>query len=516
MIKLQHYLVWLITPLFLLQALNQEVPGAHRNNKLEPTECDSVTLPLLKHTTGVKQRVAQYGNLIRGRHCTILSANPAEDLSELIKQLPDDRVILLSSHTFSPTTASVPTTPSVTGKTRIHYYIRNEIVLKNGQFILGAADDGFEIVISLWERFRDKNMVRVGTTDNFHFGRTHENRLSHLTFLPTGPLDQHPVHTILFAECYNRKLIIEDNVFHLPNWSAVDLDCRKSLDASVNVSHQGPGLLFTKNKVIGKIISTIDHRITIPREGIFINLPFIKNQSKNQSKRVALIGNTIRGVIADAGQFELGPGTSMDVFRNTVNITNAGPTVRDTTGLRITQRSGFVLKGHSESDAERPLYNLAGNQIQVTGIALAVSPPLELALACNHLQGSSPWRQLYKEFTLKAAVPFPLGSKCKNFVSSTLVVPTPTNGSYTISQIENSWTAISDCRIKALSGLTNFEGQFFFGREDCLKTTTLSPGNSSRPAADIDPDSSTATTSVTTGLGVITTLITTLTLLLNL
>ncbi|WOG30072.1 hypothetical protein [Endozoicomonas sp. 8E] len=502
MIKLQHYLARLIAPLFLLQALNQEVPGAHRNNKLDPTECKSVALPLMNHTMGVRQRATQYSKLIRGRHCTVFSANPAEDLSELIKQLPDNRVILLSSHTI------FPTTPSLTGKTRIHYYIKNEIVLKNGQFILGAADDGFEIVISLWGRFRDKNMVRVGTADNFHFGRTSDNRLSHLTFLPTGPLDQHPVNTIVFAECYNRRLIVEDNLFHLPNWSAVDLDCRNILDASVNVWNQGPGLLFTNNTVIGKIISTKDYTITIPREGVFISLPAIRNQSK----RVALIGNTIRGVMADAGQFELGPGNSMDVFRNRVDIINAGPTLLDTTGLRKTRRSGFVLKGHSESDAERPLYNLAGNQIRVTGRALTVIPPLELALACNHLQGYSPWLQLYKEFTLKAADPFPLAGECKKFVSSTFVMSTPASGSYTISQIENSWTAINNCSINALSGLTNVEGKFFFGPEDCLKATTLSPGNNNRPAGNIGSDSSTATTSVTTGLVVITALA----LLLNL
>ncbi|WOG27748.1 hypothetical protein [Endozoicomonas sp. 8E] len=512
MISLQFYLALLVAPLFLLHALSLQAqsasPLAHR---IEP--CNS----LKEKTPGVERRLNQYRELVRGRKCLVLSANRKENLDKLIRQAPENTVVLLTSN-------SEP----VRGRNPVEYFIYNQIVLKDGQSIIGAADDGFEIII-MFRGYGNHHMVKVGTTKNFRFGEKRDNHIRHLTFRPIGytaggPDASHPMpNSIIFAECYNRTLFVEDNIFHLPKWSAINLDCKEPLDATADLNRPGPGLQFANNTVRGYLIKTA-YLNYMPEDGVFVNLPAIRNQSQ----RITVTDNTFLGRMAEAGEFTLGSGTHLDIFRNTVDITNDGltNTLRDARAQRPPRVGGFTLIGHTDANAEPPLFNLAGNRIRVTAPAINVSPPLKLALACNHLQATSPWQQLQQDFSLQAADPLPLGGECEKpttpsinmptpnstvampLASSTVFVPTPV--SYSISQILNTWTAINSSAT-ACDGLTNFEGRFFFesgvcptvARSSAFTTDTAFRSNTMSDKG-LTSTSSTDSNRMTSGLGVIT------------
>ncbi|WP_257279500.1 hypothetical protein [Endozoicomonas sp. ISHI1] len=462
MIKRQHYLTRLMAPILLLQALNiraQATTQSPTTNPFPTVSCQSLT----KQTPGVEQQLKQYSHLVRNRQCVVLTPNPDDDLDQKIKQIPENTVILFSSGTVQAVTPS-PSASPVTEKIQVKYFIRREIVLKDGQDLLGAADDGFEIVIMLHPTYNKKYMVRAGATDNFHFRKTKDSHIRHITFLPTGTGNRRPVDTILFAECFNRRLILENNEFNLPNQAAVDLDCKEPLDASAHPMRPGPGLRFINNTAIGTTINTPTSEY-IPDEVININLPAIRNQSK----RIAVIGNTFRGKMAKAGEFMLGPGTSMDIFRNTVYIASS------TLLGAIAQQGGFVFIGHKDINAELSRYNLAGNEIWVKGTAITVFTPLKLALACNHLQAVIPWQQFKQEFSLKAIHPWPQAAvECTKLMGSSVVMPnlnptvlTATPTLYTTGQVANIWSAINGSTATACSGLVNLEGLLFFDSEVC-------------------------------------------------
>ncbi|WP_252177969.1 hypothetical protein [Endozoicomonas sp. 4G] len=470
MTKLRHYTVWLIAPVFLFHTLSLKAQTTTQSpaTTSRPTACNT----LKEQTTGVKKRLYEYRKLVSGRQCIVLTANPADDLSELIQQIPENTVILLSSNTTAPTAAHA------TRIIPVKYFIGSEIVLKDGHDILGAADDGFIIVITFHSNYQKKDMIKAGTTDNFQFEKTRDSHIEHITFLSTGPKHHRPVNTIVFAECYNRRLIVQNNVFFLPEWAAVYIDCKEPLNASANATRPGPGLLFANNTLRVDTISAMHHG-TIPDEGVYINLPNIMNHSE----RVAVIGNLFMGAMADAGEFNLGPRASMDVFRNTLLIYIAEQPQR-----------GFVLTGYADTDAERPLFNLAANEIYITGTAITVSTPLALALACNKLEAVNPWQQLQPQFILKAVDPLPLARECESFFNST-------------GHIMNTWTAINGSTATASSGLINVEGQFLF-ESNSSQTATGSPtAITDTPAINgTFATSSEVTTLVTTGLAVITTL----------
>ncbi|WP_422442355.1 hypothetical protein [Endozoicomonas sp. ALB060] len=431
-------------------------------------------------TTGVQKRLIDDSDLVRERHCVVLSADPADDLSELIQQIPDNTVILLSSKTTSPTVAPV------TGKPTVEYFIANTIVLKSGQEIIGAADDGFEIVIKLHDNFTSRYMIGVGAhCDNeFNFGETADNHIKHITFQPTGVNPGTQTHVIVHTSCYYGALSIENNVFYLPVWAAVNIHCSANLDASTNDLHTSPGLRFANNKVIGETIHTTTLSM-IPEEAIFINLRNINNLSN----KLEIIDNTFQGKISELAQIAIGSGSNINIFRNTAVIDNKGKTRREScTGIE-TRRGGFALIGLSSSAyCKAPLINLAGNNINVTTTALTIYDELDLALTCNHFRGMTLWKVDNEYFSLKAVDPLPLADECPSSVSST--VDPATTSAPTLCQIVNSWTPINDSKATALTGLTNVEGQFYFDSAVCM--TELQSFASS---AD--------TTPVTNALGVI-------------
>ncbi|WP_422138155.1 hypothetical protein [Endozoicomonas sp. ALC020] len=465
--------------------------------------CDSLS----GQTTGVQQRLNLYSSLVSGRQCIVIGANSTKDLAQLINRLPENTVILLSSEAVTNLTTPIPSvTPApASGITPIDYLIGSEIVLKDGQDILGAANDGFEIVIKNNAGYRDKQMVRVGNTNNFQFREIEDSHIRHVTFLPTGPKQPRPIHVIVLAECFNRRLILDNNVFHLPYRSAVKLDCKEDLDASDNDSRPGPGLLFTNNTVIGNNIPTWWTGEFTPERGIHIKLPSIKNQTQ----RVAVTGNIFRGTIAQVAEIMIGNGTTTDVFRNKVNISNDGVTYSESFREGKLMEGGFVLVGSSSDKSEEPpLFNLAGNQIQVTGTAIAVIDIVKLALACNHLQAGSPWKQLDERQSLKAVDPFTLADECERSLSS--MVGMATSSPPQLCQIENTWTAIKDSRVTALTGLTNVEGQFYFGSAVCM-TVARSSASFTNTTLSTSPVPTTSTGTIAVGtsplvLGVIATL----------
>ncbi|WP_448217026.1 hypothetical protein [Endozoicomonas sp. 2B-B] len=459
MFKQQHYLVQLIASLFLLQPLSLQAQSTTSPASTVPTTalCES----LRGQTAGVDKRLDEYSNLVRGRNCTLLNADQTRDMAELINRIPENTVILLSSNTATPTMTPSPSTASpLLDKISVKYGIENSIVLKDGQDIIGAADEGFDIVITLRPNYRLTFMIWVGATDNFNFGETKDSHISHITFLSDRPMTNEDHIIIIGAACSNRRLIVENNVFRLPRWVAVYLDCKKPLDASIDPTQSGPGLRFANNTVIGNNIMPTTNGI--PAEAVFIHLPAIKNQSQ----RLEIIGNTLQGKMADAAEFILGSGTSVNIYRNKVNISNSGIASNNHRWLLISRRGGFVLTGHTENNAERPLFNLAGNQIQVTETALIVKAPIELAFACNHLQGHSPWRQIEEQFSLKAADPFLLRNECERLTPSSSVV-TASPAPYAINQTINTWTAIKGSTATACSGLINLEDHLYFDSEVC-------------------------------------------------
>ncbi|WP_422474873.1 hypothetical protein [Endozoicomonas sp. ALB032] len=435
-----------------------------QNATAAPTTATSLLAPceiLSGQTMGVLQRLNQYKDLVSGRQCIVLSADPADDLSELIKQIPDNTVILLSSETTSPTVAPVA------GKTTVEYFISNAITLKNGQDIIGAADDGFEIVIKLHDNFTSRYMIGVGVHyyDEFNFGETADNHIKHITFQPTGVNPDTQTHAIVHTNCYYGALSIENNVFYLPDRAAVNINCSANLDASTSDLHTVPGLRFANNKVIGETIRTTKLSM-IPERAIFINLPYINNLSN----KLEIIGNTFEGRISELAYIEIGYGSNINIFRNTVDIDNKGETLSEIlTGIE-SRRGGFALEGfraplHLVDHIKAPLINLAGNNINVTTTALTIDDKLDLALTCNHFQGMTLWKVDNEGFPLKAVDPLPLADECTRSVSST--VGPATTSAPTLCQIVNSWTPINDSKATALTGLTNVEGQFYFDSAVC-------------------------------------------------
>ncbi|WP_257288379.1 hypothetical protein [Endozoicomonas sp. SESOKO2] len=513
MTSLQLCFVLLVAQIFLLHTLTSEAQAATQPASMT-VSCDSLT----GQTSGVQRRLNQYRELFRGKQCLVLSANPKKDLAKLIRQAPQNTVVLLSSNSVHA------------GKKQAIYVTNYQIVLKDGQDIIGAADDGFEIVIG--SHLGGNSVIKVGTTKNFRYRETRDSNIRHITFWPFGRPDEPRTNTVVFAECYNRRLIIKDNVFHIPVRSAVHLDCKQSLDADADGSRPGPGLQFANNTIKGHIIKNW-YLNYMPEDGVSVNLPAIRNQSH----RIAVTGNTFMGRMAEAGEFTLGSGTRLDIFRNTVDIANHGSTntLRDARAQRSPRLGGFTLIGHTDGNAEPPHFNLAGNRIRVTArtaAAINVSAPLKLALACNHLQAVSPWQQLQEHFSLKAADPLSLGGECERpmtslvemptpnstvvtpSVNSTVFMPTtmPTTVPYNISQILNTWTAINSSAT-ACGGLTNFEGRFFFESGVCPTVATSSAfvnnvafGSNTMSAKSASPSSPSDATRMTTGLGVITTL----------
>ncbi|WP_257276285.1 MULTISPECIES: hypothetical protein [unclassified Endozoicomonas] len=467
---LKHYLLArLVAPLFLLMALFAEAWTTQSPNvNSSPASTSSSIAPypplptvlcdsLPAQTPGVQQRLRQYVELVKGRQCIVLAADPTEDLSETIKRAPENTVILLSSETVS--TASSTSTSSLppVDKTPIEYLINKGIVLKDGQDIIGAADDGFEIVIRVDAGFKDLSMVMID--DMYDFDKTRDSHIRHVTFQPVGPENNVGAFSIIYAGCYNRKLIVENNLFYVSvRRAGLFLSCAGSLDASVN---QGSGLQFANNVMIGKSI-LYDGSDIVPKG---IDIYYAGTQ---QLQKIAVIENIFQGEMAHAGDFYLPAGSSMDIFRNTVDINNnmLGKKPLSTRPARF--RDGFFLRGNYDTKVNLlpPLFNLAGNRIRSKSTAIGIEGHIKLALACNHLQAANPWRQYPpswwwrpKQYGLKAVDPLPLAGECEGTADSTGAVVTPT--SPTVCQVFNTWTSIDGSMINPLSGLDSLDGRLF-------------------------------------------------------
>ncbi|WP_422134039.1 MULTISPECIES: hypothetical protein [unclassified Endozoicomonas] len=488
MTKLQYYSTCLIALVLLSQALILQAQNTTRSPSVTPSAPPLLPTELCDRLSGVDAVVNLYSDLVYNRQCIVLKADPTENLNKLIERIPENTVILLSSETVqtsttAPTTANVttsssmnmtsssmvqsnsttamppPSTTSAPGKITAKYFIDGEIRLKDGQDILGPAEVDHEIVIENRPGFTGSSMIRIGAPDNFLFEERRKSNIRHITFRPTWENNLPKIDSIVFAECYNRRLILEENVFHLPVRAAVNLDCKLPLNLSATYWYRGPGLQFANNTVIGKKYTGLHNGILsnlIPDQGILINLPAIKYQSR----LLTVTGNTFRGDMAEAGEFRLGPRITMDVFKNTVDISNEG-----ITRLDPLRKGGFVLVGTADKETKFPLFYLIGNQIKTTQTALTVSGLLALNLVCNHLQAVKPWWQPLKRFSLKAAhITLDDAEKqklCEKVVSSPSVWPIPTQTTV------NIWTAMNASTATACAGLVNLEGELFFVSEVC-------------------------------------------------
>ncbi len=496
--KVIHNLTRLIAPVFLIKALSLHAQTTTQSTIPEPPSpstppptmsCEAIS----GQTSGVQSRLIEHKSLVRGRQCAVLSADPTVDADQLINQIPENTVILLSSETAVKTPS--PSGYPVSSKVRVEYLIGSEIRLKNGQVILGAADDGHEIVIRDRPGFVDKHFVKVGTTDNFRFDETEDSHIRHLTFQPNRENGSPSIDSIVFAECYNRKLILKENVFHLPLRASLVLDCKESLDASDNYKHQGPGLLFAGNTLIGTNFKKLTKTL-VPEIGLSINLPTIRNQQE----ALTVTGNTIRGKMAEAGAFKPGSGSDIKIFKNTVDIRNYG-----SIGRPAYRRGGFALLGHTDISAKTPLFNVVGNKIQVTATAITIGGLIELSMSCNQLQAFNAWWQMQPQYKFKAlpATFGDIGRQCENLVSSNDVMPTPHKNN----RADNTWTATHYSSDTACSGLENYVGQLFYDSENCQSFTrsfvsrTRKTDSPTKTGSNNKTDSSTTTESICMNCG---------------
>ncbi|WP_257282416.1 MULTISPECIES: hypothetical protein [unclassified Endozoicomonas] len=535
MIKLQPLLARFIVPVLCLNVLSLMAETSTQSPTtifspsplLMTVSCNSLLDPtmLSRQTTGVQQRLKVDSAFVNNRQCIILSANPAENLNELIERIPEDTVILLSSKTVTPTTASpsiapVLTTTPVFASTPVEYFVSSAIRLKNGQDILGAADLGFAIIRNR-PAFKDKYMLGIGTTDDFKPDETKSSRIQYIAFRPTRENNRLSIDSIVFAECYNRKLILAANDIHLSVRAAVVLDCRKSLDASADDRMRGPGLQIYGNLIEGKKYSTIHNPLPhlIPDMGILIHLPGIRNQTE----QLIVISNTFMGNMAQAGEFRMAPGSSMDVIENEVDISNVGFTRRNPS-----RKGAFVLAGVKDTEgsgaveAGLPRFYMIDNYIKATRTAITVWGGLELNLACNRLQASNPWWQPLNQSSLKAVhksledlrqklAEHKASDLCHSYKISSVVMPTPTP--YTSNPMVNTWIANNHSTSTACNGLVNLEGQLFFETEICQPVT---PPTASNTGAALSKETryrySAGAAIVTSALGVVATLAVLLTL----
>ncbi|WP_252176394.1 hypothetical protein [Endozoicomonas sp. 4G] len=508
--QLQRYFA-LLTPLLILsQTHNLQAQNTTQSTTPVPTT-PPLTVPceaLKNQTTGVHQWLNEYRHLVGRRKCIVLSTNPSENLSKLIKQIPEDTVILFSSETTSAATLSPSVTPA-SGKIPIVYLIDNEITLKDGQHIIGAPDEGFEIILTPNIRYTDTYMITFGSHNYFNFEQTQDSHIRHITFQPTTPNGRMPIRNIISTHCSNRRLIVENNVFNLVCLNGVNIDCRLSLDASANDLRQGPALMFVNNTVTGDIITVTGHVIKsrnvdyIPDGGVAVTLPYIKSQSH----RIAINGNTFRGKMAWVAELDPGPGSSIDIFRNTIDIDNINATLFEVLGQPEKEKYALTIVGHTSTSEEPSLCNLAGNQIRVTSsAAIDIKGIVKLALACNHFQAVKLWRQEQHEYSIRAADPLSLADECERSVQAN----TTTVGSPTLCQIVNTWTPINNSTATALSGLTNLEGQFYFNSSVCLTVDSPSVSSPSPSPSATSANKtfilSAGTKATTTVLGIITAL----------
>ncbi|WP_257287677.1 hypothetical protein [Endozoicomonas sp. SESOKO2] len=492
--KPHRNLIRLIAPLFLFQALvlqaQTSTSAPATLTPLPTVSCGSLS----GESMGVMQRLQQYNELVRGRQCVVLSAKPADDLSESIKRIPENTVILLSSRTTSPTV-----TP-VTGKTSVGYLISDNIFLKEGQDIIGAADDGFEIVIALHPGFTERYMIGVGVSDDFQFGKARDNHIKHVTFRPTQANARNATYSAIYAQCYNRRLIIENNVFHLPTWAAVYFSCREALDASANNLRPGPSIHLAHNTFVGETLRALNNDV-IPTEALFVSVPNIERQSK----QIAIVENTFRGKVSEVAEFTIGAGSNADLFRNTIDINNTGRTRSEVHLNRQFRRGAFALLGLRNTSAEPPLFNFAGNHIQLTSTAININRHLAVTLACNQFRAVNLWNQINSYYSLKAIDPLSMADECKKLPGSNATTPmTPCH------QIVNTWTAITHSTATPLSGLENFDGPIIFDAAVC--PTLPAPTATHHSRVLNNTDEITTASVMTTALG----FMATLTVLLNL
>ncbi|WP_448217282.1 hypothetical protein [Endozoicomonas sp. 2B-B] len=484
-----HNLTRLIAPVFLIKALSLHAQTTTQSTIPEPPSpstppptmsCEAIS----GQTSGVQSRLIEHKSLVRGRQCAVLSADPTVDADQLINQIPENTVILLSSDTATAVKTPSPSGYPVSGKAPVVYFIGGEIRLKNGQDILGAADDGHEIVIRDRPGSVDKHFIKVGTTDNFQFDETKDSHIRHLTFQPTRENGSPSIDTIVFAECYNRKLILKENVFHLPLQASLVLDCKESLDASDNVNRQGPGLLFAENTLKGTSFKKLTKTL-VPEIGLSINLPAIRNQQE----ALTVTGNKIEGKMAEAGAFKPGSGSAINIFKNTVDITNYG-----SIGRPAFRKGGFALLGHTDTSAKTPLFNVIGNKIQVTATAITIRGLIELSMSCNHLQAFNAWWQIQPQYKFKAspATFGDIGRQCENVVSLNNVMPTPHENI----EPANTWTGTPYSSDTACSGLENYVGQLFFDTENCQSFTPSFVSSTRKTASSTKTGSSTTTESI--------------------
>lgn len=464
---------------------------------VETIACDEIDLNM--QTTGVQNRFEQSSELLTGKQCVILEADSIEDLSTVFARIPANTVVVLSSDSvsasISPTfdlmsstemadfsstimTASASPSatpllspspsPSVLPKQQTEYFIGSELFIKNGQHLLGAPDEGFEIVIRDLPNFTDRHMVKIGRPDSFTFNEQNDSTISNITFLPTRDNKRRSIDSLYFAECSNRTLTIEDTVNYLDTRASLFFDCKMTLDASADPARTGPGVYFADNIIIGRKDDTSQQ---IPDEGLFISLPSIRNLRDN----LKVVNNRFMGDMAEAAEINLGQGSTIELFRNQVNISNVGKARKDAVSP---QRGAFLLKGISKGDATRPEFFLAGNSLNVTATAISVVNTLELTLSCNQLKASSPWRQNSSVLPLVAADPYELIYECGDPMSTTaIMMPTPTPGSS--SRVINQWQAAPDSTATACEGLMNLQGQLFFDSETCQPVVPTDPPTTS-------------------------------------
>ncbi|WP_252178081.1 hypothetical protein [Endozoicomonas sp. 4G] len=193
--------------------------------------------------------------------------------------------------------SSAPSVSPVPGKkSESKHYINGPITLKNGHEIIGAPDDGFEIVIEDRVTFYGEEMIKIGKQNSFTFPEIRDSRIKLITFKPMNACGG-GLNSIIDAKCFNRKLIVEDNKFIFHQREAVLLlVCSQSIQPIKGFAFTGPILKFTNNVITSETFIFTDgiRRVFLPETVLLVNLPNVKGESDT----LHFSGNTLSGKLA--------------------------------------------------------------------------------------------------------------------------------------------------------------------------------------------------------------------------
>ena len=405
------------------------------------TACDSIAAEdLTTAITAVLNKLSSEG--LQRPNCAILKAAVHPDLSPVINSLPENTTILL-----------VPdSTPEA-----MPLNARSVMDLKNGQHMIGVSGDDSDVLLITPVDFDGRHMVGIGTANSFNNGEQETSVISGIHFKPFKDDQRDSVDSIIFAQCYNRLLIVDSNTFTLDRRASVFLDCKRSnigvtpppalLTPTEQITSDlrgGPGLQFINNNVIGDD----EHSNNAPGEGLFVYGPGVFNLPEALQARIE--GNHFSQSMKVA--IEVETGSNATIHNNIINETLLTETVRNFIGIQ--------LIGVGNIDP-LPIYDVSKNTIGLDGNCVQLKRELVFSFSENQMNCNSPWSQtdISKPAHVIEEAP---GEACATC---------------------NAWTPKSNGFVSPCFGLNSLDGDIHFRGFTCLSPQPPTPAPAPAPAS---------------------------------